>query len=233
MSGRGSEHPDFRGAGAKPGIEIWRIEAMAPVPWPAERYGQFHEGDSYIILKTNGREMSSTLDWDLHFWLGDGTTHDEKGVAAYKTVELDDSLGGTPVQHRETQEHESALFCSYFKKGIEYLPGGVDSGFSHVRRPPLPPPAQPYVAVTGAARRGAGGGGGVQDAAAPPEGLAPHPRQAGGARLRLAQLRRRVFARHRRHPLPGNRCDHAAASCYRPLRRRGSGCSGCSGCCSG
>ena len=144
MSGRGSEHPDFRGAGAKPGIEIWRIEAMAPVPWPAERYGQFHEGDSYIILKTNGREMSSTLDWDLHFWLGDGTTHDEKGVAAYKTVELDDSLGGTPVQHRETQEHESALFCSYFKKGIEYLPGGVDSGFSHVRRPrPLPPPAQP------------------------------------------------------------------------------------------
>lgn len=128
----GSDHFQFKGAGAGPGLEIWRIEAMAPVPWPKSQYGQFHEGDSYIILKTNGREMSSSLDWDLHFWLGKDTTHDEKGVAAYKTVELDDSLGGTPVQHRETQEHESPLFLSYFKQGIEYLPGGVDSGFTQV-----------------------------------------------------------------------------------------------------
>jgi len=29
-----------------PGLEIWRIEAMAPVPWPKDKYGQFHEGDS-------------------------------------------------------------------------------------------------------------------------------------------------------------------------------------------
>ena len=25
-------------------------------------------------------------DRDIHFWLGNDTTHDEKGVAAYKTV---------------------------------------------------------------------------------------------------------------------------------------------------
>jgi hypothetical protein len=136
----GSSHFEFSGAGAAPGLEIWRIEKMTPVPWPRERYGQFHVGDSYICLHTKGREHSSTLQWDIHFWLGSETSHDEKGVAAYKSVELDDSLGGTPVQYRETQAHESELFLAMLKKHcgmavVEYLPGGVDSALVAVDDP--------------------------------------------------------------------------------------------------
>ncbi|KAJ9581523.1 hypothetical protein L9F63_023297 [Diploptera punctata] len=74
----------------------------------------------YIQKKTKGN-----LSWDIHFWLGSETSQDEAGAAAIMSVELDDSLGGDPVQHREVQEHESQLFLSHFKSGIRYLPGGV------------------------------------------------------------------------------------------------------------
>ena len=39
--------------------------------------------------------------------LGDQSSQDEQGVAAYKTVELDDYLGGGPIQHREVYKNFS------------------------------------------------------------------------------------------------------------------------------
>ena len=46
-------------------------------------------------------------------------------------VEADDFFGGTPVQHREVQGHESLKFKKIFGK-LTYWQGGVESGFHHV-----------------------------------------------------------------------------------------------------
>lgn len=122
----------FLEAGKKPGMEIWRIEKLKVVAQDVKTYGSFYSGDSYICLNT--RKVESHLEWDIHFWLGTTTSQDEQGVAAYKTVELDDHLGGGPVQYREVQDHESRKFLSYFPKGIRYLEGGIESGFKKVQR---------------------------------------------------------------------------------------------------
>jgi len=100
------------------------------VPWPQEHYGEFYDGDSYIVLNTHGNPPH--LQHDIHFWLGENTSQDEAGTAAYKTVELDDFLHGEPVEHREVQGSESEQFVSYFPKGIHVMKGGIESGFHHV-----------------------------------------------------------------------------------------------------
>jgi len=100
--------------------------------WPKEQYGSFYSGDSYIVLHTYKKKDGNALQWDVHFWLGKFTTQDEAGTAAYKTVELDDLLGGAPIQHREVQEYESDLFLSYFNNQIKIMDGGVETGFKHV-----------------------------------------------------------------------------------------------------
>jgi len=123
----------WKGAGKKIGLEIWRIEKFHVKVWPKDQYGQFYSGDSYILLHTYKKKPDSdALAWDVHFWLGKFTSQDEAGTAAYKTVELDDVLGGHVCQHREVQGYESDMFMGYFKNHITLLDGGVDSGFHHV-----------------------------------------------------------------------------------------------------
>lgn len=118
------------GVDSGPKLRIWRIERFIPTPWPQNMYGYFHTGDSYIILKRIGD--TAPFAWSIHFWLGAESSIDEKGAAAYKTVELDTRLHGVPVQYREVQHAESQMFLSYFTSGIKILPGGVESGFRHV-----------------------------------------------------------------------------------------------------
>lgn len=62
-------------------------------------------------------DKKKRLSWDVHFWLGLETSQDEAGAAAILTIQLDDLLGGAPVQHREVQEHESSKFLGYFRNG--------------------------------------------------------------------------------------------------------------------
>ncbi|KAI8921058.1 hypothetical protein DFJ77DRAFT_523237 [Powellomyces hirtus] len=121
----------WEGAGKATGLKIWRIEQFKVVPWPEKDYGKFHAGDSYIVINTYKQPNTDKLLHDIHFWLGLETTQDEAGTAAYKTVELDDYLGTSPVQHREVQGFESMLFLSYFKS-FTILEGGTATGFRHV-----------------------------------------------------------------------------------------------------
>ncbi|KAJ9592575.1 hypothetical protein L9F63_015750 [Diploptera punctata] len=125
------QDPAFSGAGTQPGLQIWRVERFNVVSVPAEKHGKFHIGDSYLVLNTKNNRRS----WDIHSWHGNETSNDESAVAAMKMVELDNLLGGGPVQHREDQGEESQMFRNYFPNGIEYLPGGVASGLRHVPRP--------------------------------------------------------------------------------------------------
>lgn len=85
----------------------------------------------HLIAQTK-EDSSKRLSWDVHFWLGLETSQDEAGAAAILTVQLDDLLGGAPVQHREVQEHESTPFLGYYRNGIRYVQGGAASGFHHV-----------------------------------------------------------------------------------------------------
>ncbi|KAI0081532.1 actin regulatory protein [Panus rudis PR-1116 ss-1] len=132
----GDKEAAWENAGKEPGLQIWRIEKFKVVEWPKERYGYFYDGDAYIVLYTFKLDSNSEeLFYNLHFWIGQDSSQDEAATAAYKTVELDDHLHGLPVQYREVQGYESAVFLSYFPRFIS-LHGGISTGFHHVSSPP-------------------------------------------------------------------------------------------------
>ncbi len=128
------KEPAWENAGKAVGVQVWRIEKFKVVAVAPADVGTFYSGDSYIVLHTyKAKPPAEKLLYNVHFWLGAHTTQDEAGTAAYKTVELDDKLGGAPVQYREVQGFESPDFVAIFKNGIRIQAGGVDTGFTHVK----------------------------------------------------------------------------------------------------
>uniref|UniRef100_A0A8C8I328 Macrophage-capping protein n=1 Tax=Oncorhynchus tshawytscha TaxID=74940 RepID=A0A8C8I328_ONCTS len=120
-------HKEFQTAGKEPGLQVWRVEKMDLKPVLKQLHGNFFTGDCYVLLYT-----TAAPSYYIHMWLGSESSQDEKGAAAIFTTQLDDFLGGGPVQFREVQNNESLTFLGYFKSGIKYKQGGVASGFQHV-----------------------------------------------------------------------------------------------------
>ncbi|XP_035007781.1 advillin isoform X1 [Hippoglossus stenolepis] len=119
----------FRAVTHSTGIIIWRVEKLELVQVPEKSNGSFYDGDCYLLLST--QKVGSSLSYDIHYWIGSTSSQDEQGAAAVYTIQLDEFLGCTPVQHREVQNHESDAFRGYFKQGIIYKKGGVASGMRH------------------------------------------------------------------------------------------------------
>ncbi|XP_043939326.1 advillin-like isoform X2 [Protopterus annectens] len=120
----------FKSISTNPGLQIWTIEKMALVPVPEKAHGSFFEGDCYIILYN--QKTSTGVSSNIHYWIGKESSQDEQGAAAAYVTQMDDFLGGSPIQRREVQGSESETFRSYFKCGIVYKKGGTASGFRHV-----------------------------------------------------------------------------------------------------
>ncbi|XP_047445538.1 scinderin like b [Mugil cephalus] len=120
-------HKEFEAAGKAPGLQVWRIENMDLKPVNKALHGSFFTGDAYLLLFT-----TAAPSYNIHMWLGAECSQDESGAAAIFATQLDDFLGGGPLQFREVQNNESTTFLGYFKSGIKYQKGGVASGFQHV-----------------------------------------------------------------------------------------------------
>lgn len=122
------ESKAFMASCGKEALEVYRIEKFVPTLQPTESYGKFYEGDSYVVLKNGDKE------YDIHYWHGKECTADEMGSSAAFTVQLSAVLPKGSSHHLEEQMYEGEMFLSYFKKtGVEYVPGGIESGFRQVQ----------------------------------------------------------------------------------------------------
>lgn len=65
----------------------------------------------------------------IYYWLGAHSSQDEQGTAAIKAVEIDNKLGGAPVQVRVVQGKEPPHFLAIFHGKLTIFQGGLASAF--------------------------------------------------------------------------------------------------------
>ncbi len=114
-------------------LKIWRIDNFDKKELPADMYGQFYGGDSYILqynYKVGQREHAV-----LYFWQGSQSTTDELGTSALLAKDLADQLASGPngvkaTQVRVVQNKEPDHFLSLFKGKMVVHAGGNASGFN-------------------------------------------------------------------------------------------------------
>nr|XP_047910161.1 LOW QUALITY PROTEIN: macrophage-capping protein [Anser cygnoides] len=128
----------------RPGLHIWRVEKLRPVPVPEASWGTFFSGDAYLVLHLGPEERAH-----LHLWIGREASRDEQGACALLCTQLNAALGERPVTHREVQGNESDEFMEYFPRGVTYQEGGVDSAFRSVRPGAGPGPVRRLYQVKG------------------------------------------------------------------------------------
>ncbi|ESO96779.1 hypothetical protein LOTGIDRAFT_201948 [Lottia gigantea] len=108
------------------GVNVWHVMEYDHYKLPETCYGQFHEGDTYVVrwqymvsnagLKSlKGQAARNTLTGRercaYFFWQGSESTINEKGASALMTVELDEERG---PQVRVIQGKEPPCFLNLF-----------------------------------------------------------------------------------------------------------------------
>ncbi|PRP86643.1 hypothetical protein PROFUN_05122 [Planoprotostelium fungivorum] len=106
-------------------LQVWRVENGKVVEWPQDKHGQFHVGDSYLILYTEYHPEARHF---IYQWIGNESTSNEIEAVYAKSAELEKAVGGEVSSSSQLQDRESPSFLSLFNNNaIIYLEGGFDS----------------------------------------------------------------------------------------------------------
>lgn len=111
-------------------LEVWRVENFDKAPVDKATYGQFYQGDSYVMLYTYN-DKAGKENYIIYYWQGNDSSQDEKGASALLATALDDQYGGAPVQVRVVQNKEPDHFLTLFKGKFIIRRGGKASSFKN------------------------------------------------------------------------------------------------------
>ena len=98
------------------------------------RFGQFYSSESYMVLYTYKQNEKDA--YILYYWLGGSSSINEKGATAMLSVDLDNKLGGSPVEVRVTEGKEPPHFRSIFHGNViihRDAEGKKDKALFHVK----------------------------------------------------------------------------------------------------